>query len=439
MRRSISRQLTLGLTAILLLAGLLVVQTSFWLLEHGVRNYSQQRLQVQSRNLLASLIRDEDDQLIVNERHHDAVFLQPFSGHYFVIELEGTRWRSRSLWDFQLLPLPQESFAQGLIPGPLGQQLLLYTGEYRYADSKIRVTVAQDYSPILASFRRAQLMGVALGFVVLLMVLLGQRWLVRKALKPLENARQQLLQLQSGQRARLEQQVPEEMQPLVEQVNRLLVHTEERLKRSRNAVGNLGHALKTPLAVLTSLLARPELQAYPELLASLTEHLQQIEQRISREMARARLSGEALPGAYFDCGQELPSLIQLMSTIHGERLQFSWQAPAQLKLPWERDDMLEMLGNVLDNAGKWARSKVQLQITQQGPNIVIHVDDDGPGIELQRREQVQQRGTRLDEQVQGHGLGLGIVRDIVDALAGTLTLDESPLGGLRVTLCLRLP
>ncbi|NLC09330.1 MAG: GHKL domain-containing protein, partial [Gammaproteobacteria bacterium] len=119
--------------------------------------------------------------------------------------------------------------------------------------------------------------------------------------------------------------------------------------------------------------------------------------------------------------------------------QFSWQAPAQLRLPWERDDVLEMLGNVLDNAGKWARSKVQLQITQQGPYIVIHVDDDGPGIELQRREQVQQRGTRLDEQVQGHGLGLGIVRDIVDALAGTLTLNESSLGGLRVTLCLRLP
>jgi len=439
MRRSISRQLTLSLAAILLLAGLLVTQTSFWLLERGVRNYGHHRLQVQAESLLASLVRDEDNQLAVNERHHDAIFLQPFSGHYFVIELDGVRWRSRSLWDFQLLPLPQESFAKQLVLGPQEQQLLLYTGEYQYADSKIRVTVAQDYSPILASFRRAQLTGMLVAFAALLLVLLGQRWLVRAALKPLEKARQQLLQLQSGQRARLGQQVPEEMQPLVEQVNRLLVHTEERLKRSRNSVGNLGHALKTPLTVLTSLLARPELQAYPELLANFAEHLQQIEQRITREMARARLSGDALPGAYFDCEQELPSLIQLMSRVHGVQVQFSWQASAQLKLPWERDDLLEMLGNLLDNAGKWAHSKAQLQISQQAQQIVICVDDDGPGIEPLRREQVQQRGTRLDEQVQGHGLGLGIVRDIVDALTGTLELQESPLGGLRVIVRLGLP
>ena len=247
----------------------------------------------------------------------------------------------------------------------------------------------------------------------------------------------QIEQLQQGQRSLLEQDTPLELQPLVRQVNRLLVHTEETLQRSRKGLGNLGHALKTPLAVLMSLLQREELQRQPELSAILQEQLEFIEQRITRELTRARLSGEALPGAFFDCAEELPSLFQLINRVHGEVLTLDWHAAAGLRLPWERDDMLEMLGNLLDNACKWADSRGDLSIEQRGAAYCVCIDDDGPGIAESQREQVQRRGSRLDEQSVGHGLGLGIVRDIVETLQGTLQLLDSPLGGLRVEICLR--
>lgn len=124
-----------------------------------------------------------------------------------------------------------------------------------------------------------------------MLILIAQRYTVRRALKPLEQVRQQIAQLQQGQRSELDTQVPEELEPLVAQINHLLAHTEDTLKRSRNALGNLGHALKTPLAVLISLAGREELAAHPALRATLREQLEQIEQRLSRELGRARLAG----------------------------------------------------------------------------------------------------------------------------------------------------
>ena len=146
-----------------------------------------------------------------------------------------------------------------------------------------------------------------MGFALLALLLL-QRYAMGLALRPLERARQQIAQLQQGQRQQLDQQAPVELQPLVEQINHLLSHTEETLQRSRHALGNLGHALKTPLAVLGSLVQREELAAHPELRASLLEQLEQIQQRVSRELGRARLSVDVLPGAHFDCDAELPAL-----------------------------------------------------------------------------------------------------------------------------------
>ena len=271
-----------------------------------------------------------------------------------------------------------------------------------------------------------------------MLILLLQRVIVSRALRPLEQARQQLLQLQQGQRSQLEQQVPVELEPLVAQINHLLVHTEDTLKRSRTALGNLGHALKTPLAVLVSLAGREELKQLPALRESLNSQLQQIEQRIARELGRARLAGEALPGAHFDCTCELPELFSTLSMIHGAHLQLDWQAEPGLRLPWDREDLLELLGNLLDNACKWTDSQVLLQISRQPQGYLVQIDDDGPGIDVTRREEVLSRGNRLDEQVAGHGLGLGIVRDIVDAWDGQLQLADSPLGGLRVTVNLPL-
>jgi len=436
-QRSIQRQLTFSLAMLLVVVGLLLAQTGLWIVDRGLRQHTQNNLQTQAESLLAALVKGPQG-IELNSRHHDAVFLKPFSGHYFIVEFNQQRWRSRSLWDFELPKIEQEGFSKQLRLGPEDQQLLIYRGQYRRYKTDIKVTVARDYSPVLLSFRHAQIVGGGLGLLALLMTLLLQWRLVRRALRPLEQTRVQIEQLQLGQRSLLEQDTPIELQPLVQQVNRLLVHTEDSLQRSRKGLGNLGHALKTPLAVLMSLLRREELQRQPELSAVLKEQLEYIDQRISRELTRARLSGDALPGVYFNCAEELPGLFQLMNRVHGDVLTLNWHATAELRLPYERDDILEMLGNLLDNACKWADSSVELSIEKDGESYCVRVDDDGPGIEESLREQVQQRGSRLDEHSAGHGLGLGIVRDIVETLQGTVQLLNSPLGGLRVEICLQL-
>ncbi|AYC33132.1 HAMP domain-containing protein [Pseudomonas cavernae] len=427
--RSIQRRLTLGLLGVLVVVGLVLAQSSLWLFDLGLRRYLQAALRDDAESLLVALVRGPQG-IQLDEQRLAPGYQRPFSGHYFRIDFIDETWRSRSLWD-RGLDKPALVGMQGeLADGPHGQLLLVYRGDYQRFGQQLSISVAEDYSPVLANFRRLQLIGLSVGGGALLLILLLQRLIVRQALRPLEQTRQQIAQLQQGQRGQLDNQVPQELEPLVRQINHLLTHTEDTLKRSRNALGNLGHALKTPLAVLLSLASRRELQAYPEL----REQLELIEQRLARELGRARLAGEALPGAHFDCGEELPGLFSTLAMIHDRGLDLSWQAPPGLRLPWDREDFLELLGNLLDNACKWAGSQVRLSIETVTGGFRVLVDDDGPGIGPGRREEVLSRGVRLDEQVAGHGLGLGIVRDIVEAWQGRLQLQDSPLGGLRVSI-----
>ncbi|WP_068827871.1 sensor histidine kinase [Pseudomonas sp. BMS12] len=436
--RSIQRRLSLGLAGVLLLVGLILAQGSLWLFDLSLRSYLQSDLEDETQSLLIALARGQSG-IQLDERRLDPSFQQPFSGHYFRIDFAERSWRSRSLWD-RSLDVPKAAGLQpGLGDGPRGQRLLVYRADYHRLGQSFVITAAQDYTPILQAFRRLQWLGLGLGGGTLLLILLAQRYTVRSALRPLERVRTQIVQLQQGHRSELDSQVPQELEPLVAQINRLLNHTEDTLKRSRNALGNLGHALKTPLAVLVSLSNRDELRALPELQSNLREQLLQIEQRLARELGRARLAGEALPGAHFDCAVELPGLFSTLGMIHSHGLQLDWLAAPGLCLPWDREDLLELLGNLLDNACKWADAAVQLRIEQHAEGYRLCIDDDGPGIAPERREQVLGRGTRLDEQVSGHGLGLGIVRDIVEAWNGTLSLQDSPLGGLRVMIELPLP
>jgi len=433
--KSIQRRLSLGLASVLIVVGLILAQSSLWLFDHSLRRYLREDLKDETQTLLVALVRGQNG-VQLDERRLDPTFQRPFSGHYFRIDFAEETWRSRSLWDRDLPKPARAGLQDGLGDGPRGQLLLVYRGDYQRFGQRFSISVAQDYTPILESFRRLQWLGLGLGAAALLLILLAQRYTVRSALRPLERVREQIAQLQQGRRTELDSQVPQELEPLVAQVNHLLSHTEDTLKRSRNALGNLGHALKTPLAVLVSLSEREELRDQPELQATLREQLAQIRQRLERELGRARLAGEALPGAYFDCAAELPGLFSTLGMIHSHGLKLEWQAEPGLCLPWDREDLLELLGNLLDNACKWADAEVRLSLVQEGEGYRLWVDDDGPGIAPERREAVLGRGTRLDEQVAGHGLGLGIVRDMVEAWGGSLSLEDSPLGGLRVAISL---
>jgi len=431
--KSIQARLSLGLVAVLVVVGVVLAQLTLWLFEAGLQRYLENGLRKESENLLVALVRGPSG-LQLDERRISAAYQRPFSGYYFRIDFDQGTWRSRSLWD---LDMPKPS-APGLSDshelGPEGQQLLALRADYRRLGQDISISVAQDYSPVREGFRRLQQIGLGMGLVALILVLVLQRITVTRSLRPLERARQQIAQLQQGQRSQLDAEVPSELAPLVGQINHLLSHTEDSLRRSRNALGNLGHALKTPLAVLLSLASSERLKDLPEVRAQLRDQLEQIQQRLARELNRARLAGDALPGAQFDCDAEMPGLLATLGMIHGEVLLLEREVPPGLLLPWDREDVLELLGNLLDNACKWADSEVRLGIVSTADGYQLWVDDDGPGIPENQRLQVLERGSRLDEQVEGHGLGLGIVRDIVDAWGGRLALLESPLGGLRVSI-----
>ena len=433
--KSIQRQLSIGLVAMLLVVGLLLAQTSVWLFDKSLRSYLQSGLEDEAQTLLLALVRGPEG-ILLDSTRLSASYQRPYSGHYFRIDAPGQTWRSRSLWDSELKPSSTPGLQQALGDGPQAQKLLTYRGDYQRFGKPLSIYVAEDYTPVLKSVRRVQQIGLAMGIAALFVLLLLQRWLVHRALRPLEQTRKQIAQLQQGQRAELDNEVPEELLPLVGQINHLLAHTEETLKRSRNALGNLGHAMKTPLAVLFSLASREELVQLPEICKNLEDQLEQIEQRMGRELGRARLAGDVLPGAYFDCDRELPSLVSTLAMIHRRDINLQWHAKPGLRLARDREDVLELLGNLLDNACKWANSQVELRIETTAQGYCIWVDDDGPGIAEEKRSEVLSRGIRLDEQVSGHGLGLGIVRDIVEAWGGSIELEQSDLGGLRVQITL---
>lgn len=435
---SIQQRLSISLIAVLIMVGLLLAQMSLWLFDQGLRRYLENHLQDEAELLVAALARGANG-IELDQQHVSAAYHRPFSGHYFCIHIDEQQWRSRSSWDFSLPEPAQQGLMQELVDGPQAQQLLIVRADYRRFGKNILIVVAQDYTPMLDSFRRVQWIGGGIGLGALLLLVLLQRYLVARALQPLEQVRTQIAQLQQGQRAQLDAQVPQELQPLVQQINHLLQHTEDNLTRSRNALGNLGHALKTPLAILFSLANRQELNSHQELRDNLRNQLTHMQERISRELGRARLAGEALPGAYFVCATELPDLVGTLAQIHGRNLTITWLAADNLRLPWDRQDMLELLGNLLDNACKWAQQKVTLNIHQEKNDFILTIDDDGPGIAPELRTQVLNRGARIDEQIQGHGLGLGIVRDIVEHCKGELNLHESPLGGLQVVIRLPAP
>ena len=417
----------------MVLVCVVLAQTSLWLFELGLQRYLEAGLRNESESLLVALVRGKNG-VQLDEHRLSPAYQRPYSGHYFRIDFPDGHWRSRSLWDLEIPDPGSSGLHSSYELGQTGQSLLLHKVDYRKFGQDISITVAQDYTPVRASFLRVQQIGLGLGVAALLLILALQRVTVRRALRPLDRAREQLVQLQQGKRSQLDEQVPVELEPLVSQINHLLEHTEDSLRRSRNALGNLGHALKTPLAVLFSAIASPQFDAHPELRNILREQLEQIQQRLARELNRARLSGDALPGAHFDCDAELNGLFATLRMIHGEHLNLEMQVQPGLSLPWDREDILELLGNLLDNACKWADSEVLLIITRQETSFCILVEDDGPGIPEAMREEVFSRGARLDEQITGHGLGLGIVRDIVQVWGGNLQLEASHSGGLRVRI-----
>ncbi len=435
---SLQRRLQWGLalSLILLIAAMWVVGN------RSVRTLTEEfiasRLEHDSESVLAALVLRPDTEALRPGRVAE-VYRRPLSGHYYLILFpDGRELVSRSLWDHALsLPRLAPGEARRMrLEGPAGQQLLVLVQGLRKQGREFTLAVAEDLTPMREQrdqFKRNFAL-LAIGGLVLL--LLVQGLVVRRSFRRLEPLREDIQRLGQGKTEQLTEDVPTEILPLVQEFNQLLRLLNQQLERSRNALGNLAHALKGPLSILIQYLDRHGEER--EELIQARAQAERIRQLMERELKRARLAGKGVQRRRFDPTEDLPDLIMVLRQLHSEReLDLRWQVAEEIRPFGEREDLLELLGNLLDNACKWAKSRVECRITG-GEAVRIVLEDDGVGISDQDLARLTERGGRLDETVEGHGLGLAIAKDIVKLYGGTMSFSRSSvLGGLQVEI--RLP
>ncbi len=319
---SIGRRLGLSLFVSLLLAGVLVGQAALWWLDREQRQLSGRQLREEAASVLAAIVTGPGGP-VLNEDMLDPAYRKPLSGRYFVVLIGDQRWRSRSLWDARLALPDHTGMDTGLRPGPGGQSLLRYRAEFRRDDQPLTVVVAQDYGPQLAKFQELKHAALAAWVVLLAGLAVAQQTLIRHGLRPLKSARRQIEQLRGGRRGELDEKVAAELRPLVAEINRLQRHTEQQLARSRHALGDLGHALKTPLAVLRNRCDDRLRRESPDLYRLLGEQLDQIENTVGRALGRARVAAGATAATRFEPGQDLPVLLDTLRRAHDRPLTLS--------------------------------------------------------------------------------------------------------------------
>jgi signal transduction histidine kinase len=329
---------------------------------------------------------------------------------------------------------------EGDADGPNGQHLRILERTIDLADgAKYLVSVAGDAAELdddKQIFDEALAITFSILAVVLLLTTMFQ---VRFGLSPLKRLSESLALIRSGRAERLGGQFPDEIAPLARETNALIDANREIVERARTHVGNLAHALKTPLSVIVN-----EATGRQDPLASkVIEQTGIMRDQVMRHLERARIAArQAVVGSITDVAPVVRSLGRTMEKIHHERaISVHVQVDDGIRFAGERQDLEEMVGNLVDNACKWASSRVAVSVSGDrlaygAPRLRIVVDDDGRGLSPAEREQAAKRGERLDENTPGSGLGLSIVTELAKLYRGSLTLGAAPSGGLRAELVL---
>jgi len=274
------------------------------------------------------------------------------------------------------------------------------------------------------------IVGIALVFIAIGVAMM------RRGLSPFDELRARLTNVRNGSEKRLEGRYPSEVQPLVNDLNALLDHRDEVVRRALGKAGDLAHGLKTPLAVLVLEAQRAEDSGQHELAAEMRMQLDRMRRQIDYHLAHARAaaSGSTL-GARSSVLESATALARTLLRLHADNgLTIDVHVDPDHTVQVQREDLDEMLGNLLDNACKFARSRVVITSSVNGPSILITIDDDGPGLDPTLRDAVLQRGVRADEAAPGSGFGLAIVRDLAELYGGSIALEQSPEGGVRAGL-----
>jgi signal transduction histidine kinase len=418
------------------------------LFERHVERRIGAELRLQLNQLAAAITIAADGSVTLSTEPTDPRFAQPLSGLYWQIDsAQPGLLRSRSLWD-EVIALPADPLEPSgihahVLAGPAHQQLLVRERRLHLQTTaqplQLRLAVGLDRAELTAA--RAEFaadMQPYLG-VIVAVLLLATLVHIHTGLAPLETVRRGIGAIRSGQAPRLADSYPAEVMPLVNEVNALLVARALAIERARAWTADLAHGLKTPLTALAADAQRLREQGHAALADDLEHLAAAMRRRVDRELIRARVrTGTEQHQARVDIGAAVTRLLRVVQrTPDGERIHWHIDIPAEIWAALMPDDLLELAGNLLENAAKWARSRVWVTVTRHDTWLDFSVSDDGHGVAVAHLTELGERGRRLDQNTEGSGLGLAIVRDIVDAYGGTLTFDVAAAGGLLAQV--RLP
>jgi signal transduction histidine kinase len=418
---------------ILALAGILLL----WAFRAHLDDQLDEQLAAYQRELLAAAGIDEDGRLVLEYSPADPRFVRAFSGWYWQAAIDGKVVRqSASAGPTESGALALLAQEEGIVelPGPGGRELRINRRDVTLPGSAMPVTIlvaapCDELEADLAQFtRHTVVILTTLGIAFLIAVYLQ----VGFGLRPLASLRREIADIRNGRTDRLGPDFPREIEPVVAEVNALIDHNRQLIERARNEAGNLAHALKNPLSVLAH-----EVDALDPVRKSvLNAQLSAISGQVERILQRIRTAGPSAGGhARADLAEVADDLAFSLRSIYRERgLDLRFIVEPGAAFAGDRGDLVEILGNLCDNACKWARSRVEMRANCRDGRLLVAVEDDGPGIAPGERQAVLARGQRLDERMPGSGLGLDIVREMVALYRGRLSLGESALGGLRVDL-----
>ncbi|MBZ9540142.1 sensor histidine kinase [Modicisalibacter tunisiensis] len=390
-----------------------------------------QRLSSLLQVVLADLGHDaRNDRLTMTRSLGDARFERVFSGWYWqVTDRHDTALVSRSLWDQRLPVTTVDGVSVRDIRGPRGEPLRVIERDVRLPGwpRTLHVSVAVSREELDAEVARFEwLLGLsllALGALLLGGLALQIRW----GLAPLRRLHADLERVESGAGERLDTRLPGELSELAGAMNEVLERDRRLIERGRSAAGNLAHALKTPVSVLRTVSERlPEAQR-----RQVHDELGRIDEAVRHHLARASAAGGATLTGRVRVGEAIAPVVDGLARLAGRRgIALERDLDDALTVRMDPQDLQELVGNLLDNALRWANSRVRLSLHEAAGAAVLCIEDDGPGMTAEQRRAALARGARLDEHRSGSGLGLAIVEDLMSLYGGSLSLETASLGGL---------